>query len=139
MRFWDSSALVPLLTPQSHTRHAVAWLQADPAIAAWALTPAEVTSALERLRREGLVSLAAVADAEARMERFLRSAFIVEDIAEVQPTAQRLVRAHPLRAADALQLGAALVWVCHRFMRRLFLTFDQRLAEAASGEGFTIL
>lgn len=80
---------------------------------------------------------AEIQNAEVRLQRYLRAAFIVEKLPEVQPTAQTLLRIHPLRAADALQLGAALVWANHRPMRRLFLTFDQRLAEAARGEGFT--
>ncbi len=98
-----------------------------------------MTSALERLKRDGLLNAVEVARAEARAERHLRAAFFVDQLAEVQPLARGLLRAHPLRAADALQVAAALVWARRRPMRRIFLTFDQRLAEAARGEGFTVL
>ena len=46
---------------------------------------------------------------------------------------------HPLRAADALQLGAALVVAENRTAPLTFVTFDRRLAEAAEREGFEVL
>jgi len=52
--------------------------------------------------------------------------------------AKRCLMVHPLRAADALQLGAALV-ACgddpHGFE---FVCVDERLNEAARREGFTV-
>lgn len=64
---------------------------------------------------------------------------------EVQPsdmlrvTAERLLAAHPLRAADALQLAAALHWCQRQTTNRELVTFDIRLREAGRKEGFTIL
>lgn len=64
---------------------------------------------------------------------------------EVQPsdilraTAERLLAAHPLRAADALQLAAALHWCQRQTTDRELVTFDIRLREAGRKEGFTIL
>lgn len=61
---------------------------------------------------------------------------------EIQPTddlrtlAGRLLRVHPLRAADALQLAAALTWAGSRPSEE-FVTLDERLRETARLEGLT--
>jgi hypothetical protein len=47
----------------------------------------------------------------------------------------RLLRVHPLRAAGALQLAAALEWAGAPPDGEL-VTFDERLREAAVREGF---
>jgi predicted nucleic acid-binding protein len=59
--------------------------------------------------------------------------------AAVREQAYRMLRVHPLRAADALQLAAALV--ASEFEPRAlpFVTLDSRLAEAAAREGFELL
>jgi predicted nucleic acid-binding protein len=63
---------------------------------------------------------------------------------EVQPTsavrarALRLLRVHPLRAADAFQLGAALTAFKEATAGNVFLTADVRLAKAAALEGFEV-
>jgi predicted nucleic acid-binding protein len=53
--------------------------------------------------------------------------------------ARRLLETHPLSAADALQLAAALVMTEERPTGTEFVTFDIRLAEAANKEGFPVL
>jgi hypothetical protein len=64
---------------------------------------------------------------------------------EVQPseslrgTAERLLAVHPLRAADALQLAAALHWCQRQPVNRHLVSFDTRLRDAAYKEGFAIL
>lgn len=52
MRFWDTSALVPLLLEQESTASVVELVEADPGIAAWWGTVVECASAAARLRRE---------------------------------------------------------------------------------------
>jgi predicted nucleic acid-binding protein len=49
-----------------------------------------------------------------------------------------LLEVYPLRAADALQLAAALEWCEGKPQGKVFLTFDQRLHEAAGLAGFTL-
>jgi predicted nucleic acid-binding protein len=52
----------------------------------------------------------------------------------------RLLRIHSLRAADAIQLAAALEWSGSLpDSSATLVTLDRRLAEAADLEGFTIL
>ena len=52
--------------------------------------------------------------------------------------AQRVLRVHPLRAADALQLAAALLWAGGQPHLRVLHTLDDRLAAAARREGFDV-
>jgi predicted nucleic acid-binding protein len=64
---------------------------------------------------------------------------------EIQPgevlreRALRLLASHNLRAADALQLAAALVWAEERPAGRRFICLDAHLREAARLDGFTVL
>ena len=51
---------------------------------------------------------------------------------------RRLLRLHPLRAFDALQLGAALHWAEGQPQERTLHTLDGRLAFAAEREGFVV-
>jgi len=51
----------------------------------------------------------------------------------------RLLRVHPLRAADALQLAAALVASAENPQTLPFVCSDVRLREAAAKEGFQVL
>ena len=57
----------------------------------------------------------------------------------VGQAAQRLLRVHPLRAADALQLAAAVVAADGEPGSMPFVTLDDRLALAAQREGFPVV
>jgi len=138
VRFWDSSAVVPLLVREANTERMGRIVVEDPEmIVAWT-TAVECASALARLRRAGHMD----AVAESAVLRLLRE--LGEEWAEVQPvepvrvTAMRLLRTHPLRAADALQLAAALAWAPAP-AGDVFVTLDERLARAATLEGFSVL
>ena len=52
---------------------------------------------------------------------------------------ERLRGVHPLRAAAAFQLAAALLWSQGETRGHYFVSFDQRLREAAGKEGFSVL
>lgn len=58
---------------------------------------------------------------------------------QVRDLATQLLDKHPLRAADGLQLAAAMVWCGQRPLRRSFVCGDQRLAKAAQSAGFSVL
>jgi uncharacterized protein len=115
-----------------------AWLRADPDIAVWTLTGVEITSALWRLVREGALGEADARVAEQRAAEFVTASRVVVDVDTVKSWAQRLLRVHTLRAADALQLAAALVWAGGRPEGRHLCTLDDRLASAARREGFLV-
>jgi hypothetical protein len=72
------------------------------------------------------------------MGDFVRTSQVIIDIEPVKALATRLLRLHPLRAFDALQLGAALHWAEAHPQGRTFHTLDGRLALAALREGFTV-
>ena len=138
MRFWDSSAVVPLLVEQGASARAVAWVAADDALVLWTLTPVEVVSALRRLAREEALDEHGVQRAEARLDELVETCHVVLDVESVKALATRLLRLHPLRAFDALQLGAALHWAERHPQGRTLHTLDQRLAIAARREGFLV-
>lgn len=64
---------------------------------------------------------------------------VIADFLAVRDHAERIVRSHPLRAADALQLGAAIVAAEEAPASLEFATLDRKLAEAATREGFQVL
>ena len=138
MRFWDSSAVVPLLIDQESSRRAVRWATEDGVLVLWTLTPVEVVSALRRLVRDGALSETVSRQAEARMVELAAGGHVVLDIEAVKAIALRVLRLHPLRVFDALQLAAALHWAEGRPEGRGFVTLDARLAEAAQREGFAL-
>lgn len=138
MRFWDSSAVVPLLVAQEDSSRVAGWLAGDDALVVWTLTPIEVASAIRRLARERALEEEAARQAETRLDELLRACHVVIDVEPVKSQARRLLRLHALRAFDALQLGAALHWTENRPEGRILHTLDSRLALAARREGFLI-
>lgn len=137
VRFWDSSAIVPLCLVQPASVAAQALLGEDPEMIVWWGSTVEVASAVSRLHREGGLSPQGEESAF-RALRVLQATWH-----EVQPTdalrrrAERLLRVHPLRSGDALQLAAALAWAGDPPHGQL-ATFDRRLARAARREGLTV-
>lgn len=139
MRFWDSSAVVPLVVRQGQSAEVERWLAEDAEPVTWALTPVEVASALWRLVREGNLSERAAFSAEAISAEVLRHTHVVSDVERVKTIAFRLLRVHALRAADALQLAAALAWADGAPRGLALHSFDRRLAVAAEREGFRVI
>jgi predicted nucleic acid-binding protein len=139
VRFWDSSAIVPLVTREPQSGRCREWLKADATILVWALASTEVISALARKRRESALDRGAFGKAKRRLAALEAAWNEVVAIDAVRARARRLLELHPLRAADALHLAAALVVSEEDPGRIDFVTFDDRLAEAAEKEGFSIL
>jgi len=138
VRFWDSSAIVPLVVEQPTSKAVERWLSADAVLVVWTLTVVEVTSALRRLVRERAMSERAAVEAERLASDVVRHAHVVTDIEQTKLLARRVLRIHPLRSADALQLAAALAWANGRPAGHTFHTFDQRLGQSAEREGFEV-
>lgn len=139
MRFWDTSALIPLVVAEGATARVERWLRADPDVIVWTLTRLEALSALARRRREepGASRRLAAARREllASWERWSE----VTAVDLVRRHAERVVETHPLRASDALQIGAAIVAAEDAPAALEFVTLDQRQADAAEREGFRVL
>lgn len=142
MRFWDSSALVPLVVEEPSSPACRRLLRADATIVVWALARVEVHSALRRLRRMRLIEAPSLRQAQLRLDRMSRRWDEVVAIEATRDEADRLLDAHGelnLRAADAVQLGAALVSCEGRPRRRAFVTLDDDLGVAARAEGFDVI
>jgi predicted nucleic acid-binding protein len=136
--FWDSSALVPLLVSERRSSELVALLRSDPAPAiSWA-TPVECQSSLQRRRRENTLEAPTLARALERLRQLAEDVDVVAPTVALREAAGRALAAHPLRAAGALQLAAALVW-SGEVSGGLFVSLDDRLRDAASREGFTVM
>jgi uncharacterized protein len=136
MRYWDSSALVPLCVAERATP-AVRQLARE-GIVTWSLSVVEIASAIERRARDGAMSAADRVVARAALAQLAASWTEITALAPVQERALRLVATHPLRTADALQLSAALVAVGDRTAGHEFVCADVRLREAAAREGFVV-
>ena len=139
MRFWDSSALVPLLVPEASSKHLTALMREDPAAAVWWATPVECASALARLERESGMPRENVVMATKLLSTAAQGWTEIPPTEQVRDQAMRLLRLHDLRAADALQLAAALVLAEHDPRTLPFVTLDTRLTTAAEREGFEVL
>jgi hypothetical protein len=137
--FWDSSAVVPLLLPDVRSAEIATLLRSDAEPALWWVSPVECQSALYRRHREGVLPPAALAQALERLKALMADVDVVAPAPPLRERAGRLLAGHPLRAADALQLAAALVWCNESPQGDAFVCLDERLAEAARREGFTVL
>jgi len=73
------------------------------------------------------------------IDELVRSSHAIVDIEGVKSQARRLLRVHALRAADAMQLGAAWEWASGRPAGRVLHTLDGRLGLAARREGFRVI
>jgi uncharacterized protein len=138
VRFWDSSALVPLHIDEPATDRLRQLLRADPDVVVWMLSSVEVLSAIARHRRtsKGANDLLHAARLEV-IERWPQWSAVTH-VEAVRRRAERLVAVHPLAAAAALQLAAALVASGDRPETLDFVTLDSRLATAAQLEGFRV-
>ena len=138
MRFWDASALVPTFIEES-SPEVQSWQAADPRITIWIMTLVEVISAIARKNREQpeLAALwtRAIRDVNEMALRWTE----IWDAAATRLHAERIVMDYPLRAADALQLGAAIVAADGDPHSLELVTLDRRLADAARREGFPVL
>lgn len=139
MSFWDSSAIIPLLVAEPLTDQVEVWGRTAVPMTVWWATDIECASSLSRLLREGTLGVFEFDDAMARLEALGASCFQIHPSEEIKVTARRLLRIHPLRAADALQLAAAQTWAGWPVQSQAFVTLDRRLGEAARSEGFRVL
>jgi predicted nucleic acid-binding protein len=112
--------------------------EADPQVVAWWATAVECVSALTRLERDGALDRGSMADALARLEVIRAAWHEILPLEPVRQTGIRLLRTHPLRTGDALQLAAAIVASEDQPGSLPFVTLDVRLADAAEREGFAV-
>ena len=139
MKFWDASAIIPLCIDEPQTKILQDIAKKDNAIVVWWGSLVECYSAFARLRRDGALKF----EEEEQLRGILAS--LSDTWAEIEPSEDirditgRLLLNHPLRAADSLQLAAAIVWADKKPRGHHFVCLDFRLREAARKEGFSTL
>jgi predicted nucleic acid-binding protein len=139
VKFWDSSAVVPLLVPEVTSESMQRLYDRDPVMVAWWATEIECTSAVARQQRLGQLQEEVATAAFARLNALRAGWHEVEPGEEVRESAKRLLRVHDLRSADALQLAAAVFVAEARPSTLEFVSLDDRLLAAARREGFSTI
>jgi hypothetical protein len=139
VRYWDSSALVPLILDEPTTEAVRDLLSSDREVTVWIMTSVELLSAVARLVRtvDGLEDLAPALRRD--VLQLTSRVSTIADADAVRRRAERFVSMHPLSAADAMQLAAALVACGDRPELLPFVTLDRPLARSAQLEGFEVL
>jgi predicted nucleic acid-binding protein len=102
----------------------------------WWATPVEIASAMARLVRMRHLDTGEWANALKLAKRLTGQCFVIQPSDRLRTTAMQLVDRYDLRAADSLQLSAALEWCEGAPQDRVFLTADQKLRDAALLVGF---
>lgn len=138
MRYWDASALVPLIVSEADSDLVRGWLSEDDHIVTWVWTRTEITSAIARRMREGRLSQPQRRRVFDRLDALADSWDEVTDVLAVRSRANALLMRYPLRAADAGQLGAALVLRDQLARPLTFVCRDRRLLSAADLEGLRL-
>ena len=139
MRFWDASALITLPVDEPAREVMFSHLEEDPEVLVWWGTPVEMMSALARREREGRLAERDVLEAQSAIGQLARVWHEIVPTDRVRRTVQRLLRMHPLRAADGLRLAAALVACGHDASTLEWVCLDDRLTVAARREGFPVI
>ncbi|MFQ5789577.1 MAG: type II toxin-antitoxin system VapC family toxin [Acidobacteriota bacterium] len=139
MKFWDSSAIVPLLVRQRASAGMRSLLRRDSSQLVWWGTRVECDSAVARMEREGYLNLQGAEEAFHRLELLAMRWHEVQPVDVLREFARRMLRLHPLRAADSLQLAAAFMAAEKRPSTLEFVCLDERLSLAAGREGFVVL
>jgi predicted nucleic acid-binding protein len=136
--FWDASALVPLCVHEIASHQAQSHLRQFLPVVWWA-SRVEVHSAVARLHRLGKLKDLEKKGALSRLDVLSRGWREILPSDSLRDLATRLLDTYELRAADSLQLAAALVWCHEKPARRTFVSADQRLSKSAADAGFSVV
>ena len=139
MRYWDASALFPLLVNEPATSETRALLKSDEIVYVWWGTPVECASGLARRLRDEELNPARHEEALKTLAAAMPGWKPIAPSDALRADAMRFARLPALRAGDALQLAAALSWAQRAPDGLEVVCLDQRLRDAARNEGFTVL
>jgi uncharacterized protein len=139
MRFWDASAIVPLIVDEPRSAAIDALVEEDSELLVWWGTPVEIVSALARREREGSLTAVETTQAVAALTELTDSWEEIVPSERIRRAATRLLRQYRLRAADSLQLAAALVAADDQPAHLDIVSLDSRLNEVARQEGFRVI
>src|SRR5262245_37348153 len=105
----------------------------------WWGSRVECASALRRREREEQLGAADARQGLALLDELAGTWSELLPSEPLRAQAERALAVHPLRAADALQLAAALTWRHEPARSAELVSLDERLRDAASREGFALL
>jgi predicted nucleic acid-binding protein len=135
--FWDASAIIPLCVWQKQT--ALASLHYTRyGIAVWWATPIEIIRGLTRLESMNAIGHDHFLAGTQRVQSLSKFWDAVGPSPAIAARACTLRKSYTLRAADALQLAAALEYFEDTPKGHTFIVSDQRLADAALQSGFLV-
>lgn len=138
MSFWDSSALVPLCTNEPRSILAGRFWKMFSQKNVWWAASVEISSALARLERENLINLQKRLKAEKRLEILEKAWFEIQPTLRIKELARTFPVQYKTKAADSLQLAAALVWCKENPKNKDFVSGDAHLIKVAQSVGFKI-
>jgi predicted nucleic acid-binding protein len=92
-----------------------------------------------RLERDALLDRKGAGLAFDRLSQLAHGWHEIEPSEIIRENAARFLRVHSLRAADALQLAAAILAAERRPSSLEVVTLDERLADAARKESFDVI
>jgi predicted nucleic acid-binding protein len=139
VRFWDSSALVPLLVGEDTSEPLEALFQDEQGVAVWWGTEVECASAVARLERMGKLTPAETSEVFQQLQDLAQVWHLIDPVETVRVSAKRFIRVHDLRASDALQLAAAFLAAEGRPSSLEIVCLDDRLVIASRREGFKVI
>lgn len=139
MNFWDASSVVPLLVEERSREALLTLLDQDCVMLVSWSTPVECASAIAHRERDGSLT---VSDAGLALDRLRTLGSQWQEVLPseaVRSVAERILRVHPLRVTDSLQLAAAIMASEREPATLGFVSLDARLNDAATREGFRVL
>ncbi|MGA1842313.1 MAG: type II toxin-antitoxin system VapC family toxin [bacterium] len=139
MMFWDASAIIPLCVTEKYSNIMKKLLTEDPLMAVWWGTPLECYSTFARLLRDCIINSQEEQKAKKPLDKLTDIWTEINPSYDIRDQAIRLISVHPLKAADSLQLAAAIIWSGKSPKDYHFVCLDKKLREAALKEGFTIV
>ena len=110
-------------------------MREDSEMVVWWGSTIECASAIARLHCEERLTSAEERSARGLLGELSGTWFEIQPGAGVRDQALRILRLHPLGAADSLQLAAALEW-SGTAVTGAFVSYDNQLRTAAEREGF---
>ena len=137
MRYYDTSALIKQYLHEAGSNLVLELLKSGEKVYTASLTYAETHAAFSRRTREGRLTRETARRLALRFDRDWESYDIVILSEDVLRLARQMLYRHPLRSADAIHLGSALLLArTSPTASWSFVCADSRLCGAAEAEGF---
>ena len=131
--------MLPLFSEEALSGIAAEFVGEDDQIVVWWGTWVECSVAISRLRRENRLGDRGEEEARAALDRLANNWVERRPTDDTRLLAMLVSKYHPLKAADALQIAAALRWCEGDTGGTGFVCLDDRLRKAAQDEGFDVL